>query len=355
MDWRAARFGTPALRRSPSWFAPPPEPSPPTIPAMAQSEAQPAAQSAAQPAAWTTRKLLQWMRDAFTKKGLDAPGLSAELLMAHILGCERLKLYLDVDRPASDQERARLRDLVTRALNHEPVQYLVGDGYFFGLPMHVDKRVLIPRPSTEVIVEHVLQHARATRSSHGAAPEATPPDAPLLIADVCTGSGCIAIALAKRLAGARVVATDISTDALDVARANAARHAVADRVEFAHGDLLAPVRAHPVAGSNGSLNYLVSNPPYIPDHEWEAVEPNVKNHEPHAALRGGPDGLALVKPLIRHGPELLAPAGQILIEIAACTAPEVLTLARAHPLLADARILHDHEGLARVLVARRAD
>ena len=307
------------------------------------------------PPTWTTRKLLQWMRDAFTKKGLDSPGLCSELLMAHVLGCERLKLYLDVDRPASDEERARLRDLVTRALNHEPVQYLVGTAWFFGLPISVDKRVLIPRPSTEVIVEHVLQHARATRGGHGSDAESPAPDVPLLIADVCTGSGCIAIALAKRLPGARIIATDVSADALGVARGNAERHGVAERVDFAEGDLLKPVRAHPVAGSNGSLNYLVSNPPYVPDHEWHSVEPNVKDHEPHAALRGGSDGLAFVKPLIHEGPELLAPGGQILVEIAACTATEVLTLARANPLLTDPRMLHDHEGLPRVLVARRAE
>lgn len=314
-----------------------------------------------EPATWTTRKLLQWMRDAFTKKGLDSPGLSAELLMAHILGCERLKLYLDVDRPASDEERGKLRDLVTRALNHEPVQYLVGTAWFFGLPITVDKRVLIPRACTETIVEHVLQHARVAHGGHGPSRSGDPsetapaPNASLLIADVCTGSGCIAIALAKRLPGARVVATDISADALTVARANAERHAVADRVDFAQGDLLAPVLAHPVAGAKGSLNYLVSNPPYIPDHQWETVEPNVKNHEPHSALRGGTDGMDFVKRVLAEGPALLAKGGQILVEIAACSAPDVLTLARSHPLLTDARIIHDHEGLARVIVARRAD
>lgn len=304
---------------------------------------------------WTTRKLLQWMRDAFTKKGLDSPGLSAELLMAHILGCERLKLYLDVDRPASDLERAALRDLVTRALNHEPVQYLVGTAWFFGLPMAVDKRVLVPRGCTETIVEHVLQHARVAHGSGRGgttSPEAPAPDVPLLIADICTGSGCIAAVLAKRLPGARVVATDISGDALDVARQNAKTHGVSERVEFARGDLLAPVLAHPVAGAKGSLDYLVANPPYIPDHEWNTVEPNVKGHEPHGALRGGVDGMDFVRPLLAEGPALLKPGGLILVEIAACTADDVLTLARANSLLADARIIHDHEGLARVIVAR---
>lgn len=301
---------------------------------------------------WTTRKLLQWMRETFTKKGLDAPGLSAELLMAHVLGCERLKLYLDVDRPATDEERARLRELVTRALNHEPVQYLVGTAWFFGLPMHVDKRVLVPRPSTETIVEHVLQHAR-TRS--GGAGSDAGPDRAFLIADVCTGSGCVAVALAKRLPGARVVAGDISPDALDVARLNADRHGVAERIDFVPGNLLEPIRSHPVAGAKGSLDYLVSNPPYVPDHEWDDVPPNVKNHEPHLALRGGPEGLDLVRPLIAEGAGLLAPGGLMLIEIAAASAPAALELAKAVPSLAEPRIIHDHEGLPRVLVARKAE
>lgn len=300
------------------------------------------------------------MRDTFTKKGLDAPGLSAELLMAHVLGCERIKLYLDVDRPASDEERATLRNLVARALNHEPVQYLVGTAWFFGLPMQVDKRVLIPRPSTETIVEHVLQHARVAHASGhpaggGFGGSEGAPDAPLLIADVCTGSGCIAVALAKRLTGARVIASDISQDALDVAALNAKRHDVHERIDLVKGNLLEPILAHPVAGAKGSLDYFVSNPPYIPDHEWEAVEPNVKDHEPHMALRAGADGMAHVRPLIADAPALLKPGGLLLIEIASCTKDESLELARAHPLLAEPRIIHDHEGLARVLIARRTE
>ena len=110
--------------------------------------------------AWTTRRLLAWMGEAFTKKGLEAPRLQSELLLAHVIGCERLRLYMEADRPASPLERDQLRDLVSRALAHEPVQYLVGEGWFFSLPFHVDRRVLIPRPATETIVQHVLQHAR---------------------------------------------------------------------------------------------------------------------------------------------------------------------------------------------------
>ncbi len=282
------------------------------------------------------------MTEAFTRQGLDSPRLLAELLLAHVIGCDRLRLYMDADRPASELERSTLRDLVARALRHEPVQYLVGEAWFFGLPLRVDRRVLIPRPATETIVEHVLRHARASPA----------PGEPL-IADVCTGSGCIAIALLKNLPAARVVATDASAEALAVARENAARHGVADRLELLQGDLLGALASHPVAGAEGRLDYLAANPPYISDHEWEAVAPNVRDHEPALALRAGPDGLRFFRPILEAGPRHLRPGGLILIEVADSTAPEGLDLAQRHPLLEEPSILRDVERLPRVIAARR--
>ena len=300
---------------------------------------------------WTSTKLRLWMADAFRGRQLDSPMRLAEMLLAHVLGCDRLKLYTDGERPASALERDRLRELVARALRHEPVQYLVGEEIFYGLPMKVDRRVLIPRPCTQVIVEAVLDHARGNPETRGV--RASDAGVGLLLADVCTGSGAIAVALAKHLPGARLVATDLSEDALDVARENATRHGVADRVDFEHGDLLAALDAHPVARGAGSLTYLCSNPPYIPDDEWAAVEPNVKDHEPTIALRGGVDGLDFVRPLITHGPERLAPGGLLLIEVAAARTAEAVALAERHPMLEAVRVLRDGEGFDRVLRARR--
>jgi release factor glutamine methyltransferase len=293
---------------------------------------------------WTTRTLLKWMGDAFKKRELDDPRRLAEMLVAHVLSCDRLKLYMDADRPASPLERSRLRDLVGRALNHEPIQYLVGEEWFYGMAFKVDRRVLIPRPATETIVDHVLNHARATFGKAGDG---------VLFADVCTGSGCVAITLLKNLPGARAIATDISPDALDVARENARRHGVDDRMELILGDLLSPVREHPVAGRDGALQYLVSNPPYIPDDEWGAVAPNVKDHEPHLALRGGADGLDYVRRLLDGGPELLRADGLMLIEVADSRARHALALAEGVSTLAEARVLNDFEGLPRVVVAAR--
>lgn len=298
---------------------------------------------------WTTRKLHAWMQQAFFKAGLDSPRLLAEQLLSHTFGCERLKLYTDADRPATPLERQALRELVGRALKHEPIQYLVGEAWFFGLAFHVDRRVLIPRPSTQTIVEHVLQHARAT---HGSANQR---GSGLVIADVCTGSGAVAISLLKNLKEARAFATDISRDALEVARSNAAKHEVSDRLDLLEGDLLGPLAGHPVAGTSGVLSYLVANPPYVPDHEWGAVAPNVKDHEPHVALRGGVDGLDLIRPLFRDGPWLVKPGGLMLVEVAASHAREALALASSNRLLRGASILRDCDGLDRVVVATRVE
>jgi release factor glutamine methyltransferase len=296
---------------------------------------------------WTTRRLLAWIAEAFARHGLESPRLCAELLVAHVVGCDRLRLYTDPDRPASPLERDTLRDLVGRALRHEPVQYLVGEAWFHALPFHVDRRVMVPRPSTETIIEQVLLHCRALPGFGGLKGSGEG----ITIADVCTGSGCIAVSLLRTLTGARAIATDISADALEVARLNARRHQVADRIDFLQGDLLSPLEIHP-AGLH--LHYIVANPPYVPDAEWDDVPPNVKDYEPAIALRGGPDGLALLRRLVEDAPARLRPGGLLAVELASASAPAALDLARAQPLLTDARIEPDLDGLPRVLVARRA-
>lgn len=289
------------------------------------------------PAKWTTRSLLAWMREAFTRAGLDSPRLSAEMLLSFTLGCERLRLYMEADRPAEPAERDALRDLVARALRHEPVQYLVGEAWFYSLPFTVDRRVLIPRPATETLVELVLRHARVEPGFDRA-----------VVADIGTGSGCVAVSILKNLPAARAVGVDRSAEALAVARLNAERHGVDGRLELREGNLL-----EPVAAERGTLHYLVANPPYIPDHEWESVAANVKDHEPTTALRGGADGLEFVRPLIEGAAGMLRVGGMVAIEIAASTREEALRLARAQPGLLGPRVEDDTDGLPRVLVATK--
>lgn len=285
---------------------------------------------------WTTQKLLQWTTRHFERKGIDSPRLSAEMLLGHVLGVDRLKLYTDPGRPASDLERATFRGLVERAAAHEPVDYLVGRAPFFSLMVRVTPDVLIPRPSTETLVEHVIQHARRTPGFHSPT-----------VADIGTGSGAIAVALAKNLDGSRITATDISDAALKIAQQNAKDLGVADRIDFRAGQLYEPLKGM-------RFHYVVSNPPYISDAEWDKVEPNVKDYEPATALRGGADGLDYIRPLIAEAHRYLETPGQLVLEIAASQKDAALALAEQADGLGDARVLADHEGLPRVLVAGRA-
>jgi len=303
---------------------------------------------------WTTRRLLKWITDHFTAKGVDSPRVVAEMLLGHVLGCERLRLYMDADRPASATELSTLRALVKRAGEHEPVQYLTGTAWFFGREFEVDRSTLIPRPSTETLVETVLNHCKAANGIRGDAESgrATPSVAALRIADIGTGTGCVAISLVLQLpaGAARITATDIEPQAIELAKRNAARHKVAERIDFLQGDLLEPLRA---ASGGGEFDVICSNPPYISDAEWAAVPRNVKEHEPERALRGGTDGLDVIRRLISESPPLLRPGGLLTIEIAESQKDAVLDLAKAQPLLGEARVVKDHEGLLRVLVAQR--
>ncbi len=307
---------------------------------------------------WTTRKLLAWMGDAFARAGLESPRLCAEMLLAHVIGCEKLKLYTEPDRPASPIERQMLRELTARALKDEPVQYLIEQAWFFGMAFFVDKRVLIPRPSSATIVEEVLQHARVTPGFGAGEDQAFGQG--VLIADICTGSGCIGIALAKHMPAAHVLLTDISSDALEVARINATCHSVDQRVDVLQGDMFDALATHPVASQHGSLHYIVANPPYIPDDEWEATDPrsgvqaNVKAYEPELALRGGVDGLKYVRPLLEQGAAYLKSGGMILIEVAASRAEEARKIAQHIESYESVRVLKDYEGLARTIVAQKA-
>ncbi len=308
---------------------------------------------------WNTKRLLDWITDSFKKKRLESPRMQAEMLVAHVLGCQRMELYTRFERPANPLERQTLRDLVVRALKDEPIDYLTGEKWFFGMPFHVSNAVLVPRPSSETIVEQVLHHCRA---AHGGTPGSKGRTGEgIRFADIGTGSGCITIALLKNLSKATAIATDLSAAALDMARKNAVRHSVADRVEFLQGDLLTPLIDHPAGRAGGApLDYLLSNPPYIPDHEWEAVPANVKNYEPEGALRGGADGLKFLRTLLNDGPGLLRTAesgtpGLMMLETATSTAERLKLMARAHPDLdpETCRVVDDGDGLPRVVVVGR--
>lgn len=287
---------------------------------------------------WTTRRLLRWMIDYFTERGIDSPRLVAEMLLAHVIGCERMRLYMEVDRPASPMERAALRDLVARAGKHEPAQYLVGHGWFFGKAFEVDRSTLIPRPSTETLIEEVLQWHRLSGCRDDAQ-----------MVDLGTGSGCIAVTLAIQLPRAGFLATDLVHEALECAGRNAATHGVADRIRFRVGETFMPLEKEP---PGTRFDAILANPPYISDAEWAAVAPNVRDYEPATALRGGTDGMSVVGPILDGAARWLRPGGLLAVEIAHSQRERALEWAEATGMLEDIRVVKDHEDFWRVLVAR---
>jgi release factor glutamine methyltransferase len=307
--------------------------------------------SAAAPARWTVKDVLLWTTTRFEERGLPTPRLDAEILAAHALGVPRLQLYVQFDRPLVPDELAAIRELVKRRQGGQSVAYVVGKKEFWGLDFAVDARVLVPRPETETLVSEALDRigrgprARASAAADGeAAPEPERPARPApRVADVGTGSGAIAITLAKERPDATVLATDLSADALAVARANAERHGAA--VTFLEGDLEAPLLPH------APFDLVVANLPYVAAGDLASLAPEVRA-EPARALDGGADGLTLVRRLVAAAPALLAAGGALALEIGAGQAPETARLCAAAGL-ADVRVVRDLGRIERVVSAVR--
>lgn len=250
---------------------------------------------------WTVARLLAWTREYFERAKVESPRLCAEILLAHAMGCQRIALFTRYESVPDAATLDRFRENVKQAASGKPIAYLTGHKEFFALAFEVTPDVLIPRPETELLVERAITLAK--QHAGGA-------DQPPRILDLGTGSGCIAVSLAKNLPAARLFASDLSAAALAVAQRNAAKHGVAERIDFREGDLLQPWR------DADSFDIIVSNPPYIGLREAPSLPSNVRDHEPHAALFAGDDGLAVLRRIVDDGPGFLAPGGQLLTEIA---------------------------------------
>jgi release factor glutamine methyltransferase len=244
---------------------------------------------------WTIRALMEWTEQHFQQKGLESPRLETQLLLSHALGCKKTALYTRWDEIVDEERRGRFRDLIKRRLDGAPIQHLIGYREFFLLDFEVTPDVLIPRPETELLVTEALNRLK------------TLPMARVL--DVGTGSGCIAISIAHRIKPAQVTATEISAPAIAVAKRNAKRHGVADRVRFVEGDLLAPF------SSADRFDVIVANPPYVSDVEFEKLPPHVRDFEPRLALKAGPEGFDVYDRLIPAAVKHLEPDGCLLLEI----------------------------------------
>ncbi len=290
---------------------------------------------------WTTRRLLDWMQEHFQSRQVHAPDVTSQMLLSHVLGVEPIMLYTDPDRPASNEERARLRELVARAANHEPVQHLVGEGHFLGRSFEVTEAVLIPRTATEVILQVVMDRHRG-----GAAGGDVPGFRHAL--DLGTGSGCLAISLALQVPGLQVLATDASADSLEIAGRNIERHGVSEQVRLREGNWFEPVEGE---APEGGFDLIVSNPPYIADATWESLDASVRDHEPPCALRGGPDGLECIRSILEDVDGFLSPRGLFVLEFGDDQAQNVLRMGNE---LGPSRIQRDAFGDERVLVIDRS-
>ena len=279
---------------------------------------------------WTVLEMVAWTADYLKEKGFHNPRLNAELLLAGTLGCKRLDLYLQHDRPLQPAELAEFKARLLRRARREPLQYIEGTAAFRDLVLRVDRRVLIPRPETEVLVQEVLDWAEG-RSG-------------LSAVDVGTGSGAIALALATEGPFARVVAIDVSPDALEVARGNRDLAVPGAMVDFRQGDLLAPVRGE-------RFDVVVSNPPYVRDDERGALDAEVRDWEPAGALFSGPEGLDAIRRLVADAPSVLLPGGLLAMEIGAGQGEAVAALVRASGAYDAPRVRQDLAGRDRIVLA----
>jgi release factor glutamine methyltransferase len=277
-------------------------------------------------------------QDYLARKGVDSPRLDAELLLGHVLGVERLRLYLDWDKPLMELEVAAYRDLIkTRGVDRTPVARLLGHKEFYGRDFEVSPATFVPRPETEGLVDRALDLLANDPLFQTHRP---------VVFEVGTGTGCITISLAAGNGGPHYIASEASPDALATARRNAERHHLTSRIDFRSGRNL--------AGYGGAIHLLVSNPPYIPTEQIATLDPEVAKHDPMLALDGGPDGLDATRLLLREALPLLADGAPVLLELGEDHEEGILEVFRTLGGFRDARMERDHAGRPRYAFARRA-
>ena len=281
---------------------------------------------------WSVGGVLKWTQEFFERKGSESSRLDAEILMAHALGIDRTRLYMDHNKPLDEEELAGIRRLVKRRGQGEPVAYIVGSKAFWTIDLDVDARVLIPRPETEHLVERALELLKET------------PDAKVV--DVGCGSGCIALSIAASKADAQVWAVDISDDALAVTKHNAHRLGL-ESVHIQKSNLLETLE--------GPFDYVLSNPPYIETDTIQTLMTSVKDYEPHGALDGGNDGLDVYRRLVPQAADVLTPGGYLLMEIGSEQGSALKALLDASGSFEDIEVFVDYAQLPRVVQAKRSD
>jgi release factor glutamine methyltransferase len=290
---------------------------------------------------WTIKELLKVTTEYLEKKGIESPRLSAEILLAHQLQIDRVKLYLRFDQPLHEREVAGYRLLVKRRLSREPIQYITGVQEFWSMDFTVGPHVMVPRPETELLVEHALALCRGEGSTG---------DPCTRVLDLGTGCGAIAVAIARELEGVAVWASDVSQEALDMARRNAKKHGVEEKIEFVLSDLWQGF-------SNPQLTFdlIVSNPPYIRPEVMDSLPPEVREYEPRHALDGGDEGMYYIREIIQEAPRRLNPGGWILLEMDPDQTKEALGLVEANNSYGQKARIKDYSHNHRVVMAQKID
>jgi len=285
---------------------------------------------------WTVLHLVRWSSPWLAERGVERARLDVELMLADALGVERLRLYLEFDRPLVESELAAFRARLRRRAAREPLQYILGETGFRQLRLRTDRRALIPRPETEELAGVVLAWAAEQGVEH-----------PLDALDVGTGTGAIALSLAVEGPFRRVVATDVSPEALELARENASRVTLQDgvEVEFRVGGLFSPLRA------GERFHVLVSNPPYVSESDWTGLQPEVRDWEPKGALTPGPEGLELLHALVEGAPDHMMPGGLLALEVGVEQAGPLKDRIRNGGRFTDVRVLKDLSGRDRMVLA----
>lgn len=278
---------------------------------------------------WTISSLLNWTVNYFKSKNIESARLDAEVLLSHVLGQERIYLYVHFDEPMEQAELGKFREYVKKRAQHVPVAYIIGEKEFMGLPFKVTPDTLIPRPDTEILVENVLANLAE--------------DETVQIVDIGTGSGAIILSLLANLPKARGKTVDIAVKAVEVAKENAVRLQVADRCEFLVGDLFAPLQ-------DSKFDVIVSNPPYIPQKDIATLEADVRAYEPVSALTDGGDGLSYYRRLLAEGKRYLKENGFIALEIGIHQAKAVKRIALDNGWR-NIKIIKDYAGIDRVVLA----
>lgn len=284
---------------------------------------------------WTISSLLDWTTIYFTNHKIAEPHLEAEVLLAHALGIKRIQIYTMHDRVLSEEELAAFKKLILRRIKMEPTAYIIGYRPFMSLDFDVTSDVLIPRPETEILVEEAIGLIKQSEKE------------PVSVLDLGTGSGAIAVSIAKYCANTSILATDISKPAIEIAKSNAKKHGVTDKITFLAGDLFSPV------GKTLKFDIIVSNPPYITASEIEALQPEISKYEPVRALDGGPDGLAYYRKIAAQAPAYLSEKGALLLEIGAGQSESVAEMIRTTGVFPAIKRIRDHSGIERVILASK--